>query len=206
MPTILPSRFLLLLFALCLPAMPAMAGPAGAVTAQSGASFAVGKLGSRPLHKGRTLFAGDILVTARDGSLMVRLRNGVTIVLAADSRVALAAVAETGAAQAMTTRLHLLRGVVRVLVEGLQAPDRVQLGSAVLRVEMGNGDLVMAQSADGQSTGAYLVEGAPMQALTADSGTPLAPGSGLRNAPGGGLEAWPANARNRALERLQTYR
>ena len=105
--------------------------PIGTVMGHLGDVYAIGPVGSRQLHNGRSIYTGDMLVTGADSRLAVRLRGGTQITLGADSRFAIQSSRAEGVGDSL---FRLLKGVFRATAELKRPGERFEIQTRLATV------------------------------------------------------------------------
>lgn len=105
--------------------------PVGTVVRHIGDVYAVGPLGSRELHNGRTLYKGDTLVTGKKARLLIKLRTGALVTLGENSRFGILELAEQQPNGQKRTLFRLVKGVFRSIAELANPKDTLEVETAV---------------------------------------------------------------------------
>lgn len=101
--------------------------------------------GERPLKAGDAVFATDRLISAKEGSASVVLRDGTTLVLAESSQLEIQKFAFDATTQDGNILVNLLQGSLRMLT-GLIAkvnPDAIQVKTKTLSVGIRGTDFIV---------------------------------------------------------------
>lgn len=101
--------------------------------------------GERPLKSGDAVFANDRVISGKEGSASVVLRDGTTLVLANNSQLDIQQFAFDATTQNGSILVNLMQGSLRMLT-GLIAkvnPDAIQLKTKTLSVGIRGTDFIV---------------------------------------------------------------
>ncbi len=182
----------------------AAAQPVGAVVRHQGAVFAFGPIGSRRLYKGRTVFAGDTLVTSRNARLEIHFRSGAQITLGANTRFAVQQVDTPGADGSASSFFSLVKGVFRALAKLRSADDRFEVRTRLATIGIRGTEFWGGFYFDANKLDVTMLEGDGVYVRNNAGEVSLdTPGSGTTvsaNQKPGQAKTWPASKRQSAID------
>ncbi len=134
------------LWAQTVPATPAVsASKAGIVKITTGDVRVRDAQGERPLKSGDTVFANDRLISGKEGSASLVLRDGTTLVVANNSQLELQKFAFDATTHDGSILVNLLQGSLRMLTGLISKvnPDAIQVKTKTLSVGVRGTDFIV---------------------------------------------------------------